>query len=158
MVASYASHSWAALWQTVSRTDRRSVRERATTPRISLVVLCWSCASCSSQVSRATSVSWPEADELLWRTAFGAFALRLRALASLLLALERRRIAHPQGLGLRRYSKSITAGICGRRNGVQGFNLRGSNLEPLVSALGRSRHCCPVGLTPALPPEADIDR
>jgi hypothetical protein len=33
------------------------------------------------------------------------FALRLRALASLLLALERRRIAHPKGLGLRRFSK-----------------------------------------------------
>src|SRR5215467_421992 len=31
----------------------------------------------------------------------------------------RRRIAHPKGLGLRRFSKSITAGICGRRNGVQ---------------------------------------
>jgi len=30
--------------------------------------------------------------------------LRLRALASLLLALERRRIAHPKGLGLRRFS------------------------------------------------------
>jgi hypothetical protein len=44
-------------------------------------------------VSRTTSVSWPEADELLWRTAFGAFALRLRALVGLLLALERRLIA-----------------------------------------------------------------
>ena len=44
---------------------------------------------------RATSVSWPEAEELLWRTAFRVFALRHRALASLLLALERRRIAHP---------------------------------------------------------------
>jgi hypothetical protein len=32
-------------------------------------------------------------------------ALRLRALASLLLALERRRIAHPKGLGLRQFSK-----------------------------------------------------
>src|SRR5215471_18111569 len=103
MVASYdASHSWAALWQTVSRTDRRSVRERATTPRISLVVLCWSCASCSSRVSRAISVFWLEAEELLWRT---VFALRLRALVGLLLALERRRIAHPKGLGLRRFSK-----------------------------------------------------
>ena len=51
-----------------------------------------------------TSVSSPEADELLWRTAFGAFALRPRALASLLLALERPRMAHPKGLGLRRFS------------------------------------------------------
>src|SRR6516165_11982862 len=96
MVASYASHSCAALWQTVSRTDRRSVRERATTPRISLVVLCWSCASCSSRVSRAISVFWLEADELLWRTPFRVFALRLRPVAALLLALERRLIAHPK--------------------------------------------------------------
>src|SRR5262252_10729438 len=48
----------------------------------------------SSWVSRTTSVSWPEAEQLLWRTAFRVFASRLRALASLLLALERRRIAH----------------------------------------------------------------
>ena len=45
---------------------------------------------------RVTSVSWPEAEQLLWRTAFRVFASRLRALASLLLALERRRIAHPK--------------------------------------------------------------
>src|SRR5499427_9895329 len=50
----------------------------------------------SSRVSRTTSVSWPEAEELLWRTAFRVLALRLRALAGLLLALERRRIAHPK--------------------------------------------------------------
>src|SRR5215470_2092047 len=50
--------------------------------------------------------------------ALGATVLRLRALASLPLALERRLIAHPKGLGLRRFSKSITSGICGRRNGV----------------------------------------
>jgi len=47
-------------------------------------------------VFRVTSVSWPEAEQLLWRTAFRVFAERLRALASLLLALERRRIAHPK--------------------------------------------------------------
>jgi hypothetical protein len=35
----------------------------------------------------------------------GIRALRLRALVGLLLALERRRIAHPEGLGLRRFSK-----------------------------------------------------
>ena len=33
------------------------------------------------------------AENTFWRTAFGAFALRLRALATLLLARERRRIA-----------------------------------------------------------------
>src|SRR6516165_9757161 len=72
----------------------------------------------SSRVSRATSVSL-RAVEPRRRTAFRVFALRLCALASLLLALERRRIAHPKGLGLRQFSKSITAGICGRRNGYR---------------------------------------
>ena len=33
---------------------------------------------------------------MLWRTAFSVFALRLRALASLLLAVERRRTADPK--------------------------------------------------------------
>jgi len=55
-------------------------------------------------VSRATSVSWPAGEELRWRTAFRVFALRLCALAGLLLALERRRIAHHSS-GLRRFSK-----------------------------------------------------
>jgi hypothetical protein len=47
-------------------------------------------------VSRAISVSWLEAEELLWRAAFRVLALRLRAFASLPPALERRRIAHPK--------------------------------------------------------------
>jgi hypothetical protein len=40
-------------------------------------------------------VSRPATEELLRRAAFRVFALWLRALTSLLLALERRRIAHP---------------------------------------------------------------
>src|SRR5215470_10059403 len=103
------------------------------TRNTSLVAACCSNASLSSRRSRTTAVSWPEADELLWRTAFGAFALRLRALASLLLAPERRRIAHPKGLGLRRFSKSITAGIYDRRNRVR-IGLHGNSGEPLMSA------------------------
>jgi hypothetical protein len=47
-------------------------------------------------VSRTTSVSWPKVDELPQRAAFRVFGLRFRALADLLLALERRRIAHPK--------------------------------------------------------------
>jgi hypothetical protein len=39
-------------------------------------------------------------------------------IAGLLLALERRRIAHPKSLGLRRFSKWITAENCDWRNGV----------------------------------------
>jgi hypothetical protein len=56
---------------------------------------------------------------------FGAVVLRLRELAGLLPALERRRIAYPKA----------SAAICYRRNGV-GVRLRGSNPEPLMSALG----------------------
>src|SRR6516225_9471851 len=53
---------------------------------------------------RANSVSWSVAEPR--RTAgFRAAVLRRRALVGLLLALERRRIAHPKGLGLRRFSK-----------------------------------------------------
>src|SRR5262249_55060265 len=73
------------------------------------VAACCSSASFKSRVSRATLVSWPPFEELPRATGllrrFGISALRLRALATLLLALERRRIAHPKGLGLRRFSK-----------------------------------------------------
>jgi hypothetical protein len=63
----------------------------------SLVAACCSNASLSSRQSRATSVSWPAGEELCGRAAFKVFALRLRTLAGLLLALERRRIAfHPR--------------------------------------------------------------
>ena len=77
--------------------------------RTSAVAVCCSCASLSSRVRRAISASCPLSEEL--PPATGAVrrsdtsALRLRTLASLLLALERRRIAHPKGLGLRRFSK-----------------------------------------------------
>src|SRR5262249_37488793 len=68
-----------------------------------------SSASSRSRRSCANSPSAPAVEELLRRDAgaeprFG-IALRLRALVGLLLALERRRIAHPKGLGLRRFSK-----------------------------------------------------
>src|SRR6516164_8068796 len=64
----------------------RSNLDRLMSLSTSAVALCCSSASSSSRRSRTTAVSWPEADELLWRTAFGAFALRLRALVGLLLA------------------------------------------------------------------------
>ena len=63
-------------------------------PRTSEVAACCSCASFSSRVSRAISVFWLEADELLWRRPFRVFALRLRP--TLLFALERRLIAFPK--------------------------------------------------------------
>src|SRR5262249_53351206 len=99
------SSNRAALSAMAPSADWRSVGELEIIRSTSEVAVSRSSASSRSRRSRTTSVSWPEADELLWRTAFGAFALRLRALASLLLALERRRIAHPKGLGLRRFSK-----------------------------------------------------
>src|SRR6516225_12445489 len=104
----------------MSNTGWTPLGERLMTLSTSAVATCCSRASFNSRAVRATWVSWPEAEELLRRAAFRVFALRLRALVGLLLALERRRIAHPKGLGLRRFSKSITAGIYDRRNGVQG--------------------------------------
>src|SRR5262249_28998744 len=66
----------------VSSTALRSKVERLITLSTSAVAVCCSRASFSSRVSRATSVSWPEAEELLWRPTLRVFALRLRALAS----------------------------------------------------------------------------
>ena len=57
---------------------------------------------------------------MLWRTAFSVFALRLRALASLLLAVERRRTADPKAQDYADFQSAITAGICDQRNGVRG--------------------------------------
>src|SRR6516164_727906 len=71
----------------------------------SAVAISRSKASSPSRRNRTNSVSRLATEELLWRATFRVFALRLRPLAILLLALERRRIAHPKGLGLRRFSK-----------------------------------------------------
>src|SRR5262249_28999581 len=122
--------------------------------RTSAVAVCCSCASCSSRRSRATSVSWPEADELLWRTAFGAFALRLRALGGLLLALERRRIAHPR----LRTTPILTDYIRDWRPAKwgPGAGLHGSNSKPLMSALGQKQTFGSNRLMSALRPKADI--
>src|SRR5262249_18532941 len=49
----------------------------------------------------------------------GISALRRCALASLLLAVERRRIAHPKAQGYADLQGGVTAGICDRRNGDQ---------------------------------------
>ena len=61
------------------------------------------------------------ADELRGRAVplarLGAAGLRLRALASLLLALERRRIAFPKARDYADFLSGITARICDRRNG-----------------------------------------
>ena len=67
-------------------------------PRTSEVALCCSNASFSSRASRATSASWPAADELRRRADLGALrrftvtALRRRALTGSPPAVERRLI------------------------------------------------------------------
>jgi len=82
-----------------------------------------SSASSRSRVSRAALVSWPPFEELPRATGalrrFGISALRLRALASLLLALERRLIAFPKAQDYADFQSGITAEICDRRNGYR---------------------------------------
>src|SRR6516225_2411974 len=69
-----------------SKTDFTSPGDELITLRTSAVAISRSKAWSRSRRNRATSVALP----------LGVFALWRRALASLLLALERRRIAHPR--------------------------------------------------------------
>src|SRR5215472_12998784 len=108
MFAFSASQTVAAASAKVSSTALRSKVERPIVLRTLAVAACCSRASSSSRRSCAISLSWLAADELRGRAAsvplerFGAAGLRRRDLTEL--ALERRRIAHPKGLGLRRFS------------------------------------------------------
>src|SRR6516162_4268298 len=110
-----ASQSRAADSTSVSSTACRSKVERLMTLSTSAVAACCFSASFSSRAWRLSSAFKSATEALPLRVAvgavrrFGICALRLRALASLLLALERRRIAHPKGLGLRGYQGGITA-------------------------------------------------
>jgi hypothetical protein len=54
----------------------------------------------------------------------------------LLLAIERRRIAHPKAQDYADFPSGITAPICDRRNGVQKAIPRGSKSRSPISALG----------------------
>src|SRR5262249_13016298 len=87
-----------------------------------------SSASSRSRRRRADSLS---ARTVAALRRFGISALRLRALVGLLLALERRRIAHPKGLGLRRfskwhYSRDLRMAKWGSGSVLHGGNLRRS--------------------------------
>ncbi len=98
-------------------TNSRSPGDFEIRRNISEFAVSRSSASSRSRRNRADSLSARTADAL---RRFGVAAFRPRDLTDAEPALERRRIAHPKGLGLRRFSKSITAGICDRRNGVHG--------------------------------------
>src|SRR6516225_9747153 len=103
--------------------------EELMTRNTSAVAFSRSSASSRSRLRRAYSLS---ARTVAMRR-FG-IALRLRALASLLLALERRRIAHPEGLGLRRlskwdYSRDLRPAKWGPAVILRGNNPQGSNVR-----------------------------
>jgi hypothetical protein len=97
MIVRSASQSRPTDSTKVFKTVCRSNAERLMTLSTSVVAVCCFNASLSSRVSRATSVSWPAADELRRRTAFGALprvsvAVLRRVLAGPPLALDRRLI------------------------------------------------------------------
>src|SRR5262245_56411550 len=107
MVPEVRSNNRAALSAIAPSADCRSVGELEIIRSTSEVAVSRSSASSRSRRRRADSLS---ARIALALRRFGT-VLRLRALVGLLPGLERRRIAHPKGLGLRRFSKSITAGF-----------------------------------------------
>ena len=96
-----APHRRVAFSSIARNTGSSAAGELEMTLSISEVAVCCSSASLSSRVSRATSVSWPAAEELRRDATFSAsrgfsFAvLRPRALTGPLAALERRLIASP---------------------------------------------------------------
>ena len=83
-----------------SKTGPSSPGEELITPRTSEVAACCSRDSCSSRVSRATSVSWRAAEDLRLRALFGALrrlnVLRRCVFAALPPVLLRRLIASPR--------------------------------------------------------------
>src|SRR5215472_11258280 len=124
------------------KTDSKSPGELEMTRSTSEAAVC--CFSASSRSRRSC------ADSLCARTVvalrrFG-IALRLRALAGLVLALERRRIAHPKGLGLRRFSKWHYSRDLRLAEWGFGLAVHSGHRRLAISAMS------------ALPPKADIDR
>jgi hypothetical protein len=97
-----------------------------------------SCSSASSP-SRASCAEpvFRLADELGRRTSFDVVrrftVLRLRALAGLLLALERRRIAHPKAQDYADFQSGTTAEICDWRN--WGAQVQNPTVIPLAFRL-----------------------
>src|SRR5262249_45101274 len=138
----WPSQSRLALSAIMSNTGWASLGERLTTLSTSAVATCCSRASFNLRASRATSVSWRKAEELLLRAAFRALALR-RAFG-LPIALERRRIAHPKAKDYADFQSGITAPIYDRRNGVQDSVCTAAILGracPLCAKSGHSPSC-----------------
>jgi hypothetical protein len=106
--------------------------EELMTRNTSAVAFSRSSDSSRSRRRRADSLS---ARTVVALRRFG-IGLRLRPLASLLLALERRRIAHPKGLGLRRFSKWDYSRDLRTAKWGSAVILRSSNLEPAMSPMG----------------------
>jgi hypothetical protein len=76
----------------------------------------------------------------------------------LLLALERRRIAHPKGLGLRRFSKWHYSRDLRPVEWGSGVSLHGSYFELTTSVLGHKQTFRNVKPMSVLPLKADIGR
>src|SRR5262249_15341492 len=106
----------------VSRIDRntnfRLPGDIAMRRKTSEVAVSRSNASSRSRVRRASSVSWPTDSGALRR--FGVTALWRRALASLLLALERRRIAYPKAQDYADFQRGLQQGFA-----IGGMGFRG---------------------------------
>ena len=71
-VGKSATADTCGVFNMASKTGRASPGEELITPRTSEVAACCSRDSCSSRVSRATSVSWRAAEDLRLRALFGA--------------------------------------------------------------------------------------
>jgi hypothetical protein len=73
-------------------------------------------------VFRANSVSWPQAEGLLWRPAFRVFTLRFRAWPVCCSLLERRRIAHPKAKDYGYFQVGLQQGFATREIGLRGLS------------------------------------
>jgi len=139
----------------VWKTESSSPGEVEITCKTSAVAFSRSTASSRSRRRRSDPLSARTVGAL---RRFGVAAFRRRDLTDAEPALERRRIAHPKGLGLRRFSKWDYSRDLRPAKWGSGVSLHGSNLEPLMSALGQKQTLEHARATSALPPKADIRR
>src|SRR5262249_15140341 len=168
IVPNLASQMRVAFDKMASNTGFRSPGEEPMTARTRVAAESCSKASSRSRASRRNSVSWASAEERRRRTLialrrFGIPALRRRVLVGSLPAVERRRIAHPKGLGLRRFSSRDYSRDLRPAKWGSGVGLHGNNLQPTMNIDRVSCRCRGTSLrehalseVTALPPKADI--